>query len=446
MIASTLLGLLPLAAQAMSFSEALARLNDSHHLEITRAKMDAADAQAQTARALGRPTVKLGADYVHLADPVEFDLGRLRDLIHVIDPGLPSIPNLVLQPQNFGIAGATASWPLYTGGRVTAAERAAAAGQEAASAGHELGRDELFVLLVTRSYGLDVAKQSVSVQRGVNANLAVHLDHARALEANGQIPKAERMLAEVALAEGEQAGRQREHAAVLAQSALANLLGLDAPAEISAPPLQIPATPALADMRADALSLHPGLRQLAALQAEAEQGVAAAQGEYLPTLALVGAYQFAAHNLPELTPRWAVGTTLSMPLFDGGSRQGRLSAARAKVDEVAARRASAEDDLRLLVEQRYLALEDARRRIGVAEQTIGLTTESLRMQRVAFAEGVGRSTDVSSAENALANAQLGRLAAQFDATLAYASLMVVVGRRTEAERRFSAGSAQGTTP
>lgn len=446
MIAWTLLSLLSGAAQAMSFSEALARLNDSRQLEITRAKMDAADAQAHTARALGRPTVKLVADQVHLADPVELDLGLLRDVIRVIDPRLPSIPNLVLQPQNFGIAGATVTWPLYTGGRATAARRAAAAGREAASAGHDLSRDELFVLLVARFYGLDVAKRAVGVQRGANVNLAVHLEHARALEANGQIPKAERMLAEVALAEGEQAGREREHAEALARSALANLLGLDAPVEISAPLLQIPATPALTDLQADALSLHPGLRQLAALQAEVEQGVAAARGEYLPTLALVGTYQFATHNLPELTPRWAVGAALSMPLFDGGNRHGRLSAARAKVSEAAALRARAEDDLRLLVEQRYLSLEDARRRTGVAEQTIALTTESLRMQRVAFAEGLGRSVDVSSAENALANAQLALLAAQFDATLTYASLMALVGRRPDAERRFSAAPAQGTTP
>lgn len=427
----------PLCATPLSFQEALVRLERNPSFQASVAQRAGADAAHDAARALRYPHFGLSGVYGRFSDPVEIDLRPLNDLVHRIDPRLPALPNPVLQPERFAFAMATVTWPVFTGGRIDAAQHAAAAGQRGAQAQQDATRDALLFDLVARYHGVTIAERAASVQDGVVESLREHLRNARALEGEGQIAAAERMRAEVALAQAESAQQQRHHALALARAGLANLLGIDPQIEPVTALAEPPPPEAQANLQAAALASHPVLQQVAALAQQAEQGVRAARAEYLPTIAIVGGYKIYSYQLPELIPEWTVGVNLTMPLFDGGARRAKVFGARAKLDEAQALQREAEDRIRLLVQERYLAQDDARRRLDVAVRTQALASESLRLQKVAFREGVGRSVDVVDAENALATARLARLAARYDSALAWTALMLAASRRSEVERVFS---------
>lgn len=427
----------PLRAAALSFEQALARLERNPSFEASVAQHASADAAHDAARALRYPQLGLSGFYGRYSDPVEIDLRPLNELLHLIDPRLPTIPNPVLQPERFAFAMATVTWPVFTGGRINAAQRATEAGARGAHAQQDATRDALLFDLVSRYHGVTVAARAAQVQDGVVEGLREHLRNARAFERHGQIAAAERMRAEVALAQAEAAQQQRHHALELARAGLANLLGVDPQVEPVTALAELPPAGAQAELQAAALESHPVLQQSAALTSQAEQGVRAARAEYWPTIVAAGGYELYNYQLPELIPQWTVGVTLTLPLFDGGARRAKVAGARAKLEEAQALQREAEDRIRLLVQERYLAQDDARRRLDVALRTQALAMESLRLQKVAFREGVGRSADVIDAENALATARLARLAARYDSALAWTALMLAAGRRGEVERVFS---------
>lgn len=430
------------ATEPIAFAEALVRLDANPGLAASLARQESAEAARDGARALRYPSIEIGATYARISDPIELDLRRLNGVLQGIDPGLPAIPNPVLQPDTFGVASARLTWPVFTGGRITAANRAAEAGLAAAGAQGDATRDSLLLDLVTRYHGVGVAAQALAVEDGTVDSLRSHLAHAQALEREGQIAKADRMRAEVALAQAETSRQQRSHALDMARAALASLLGMngepDPVTRLGVPP-PLKELPALQD---EALDANPVLRQLDAVVAQAGQGVRAARAEYWPTVAIIGNYEFASYHLPELNPEWGVLAMLKMPLFDGGERRSKVSSATAKLHEAEALRRDGEDKIRLLVRQRWLDCDDASRRVEVAARTVALARESLRMQRLAFDEGEARSIDVVDAENALAKARLGRLAARYDHALAWTALMLAAGRRGEVEREFSRGSTE----
>nr|WP_285222274.1 MULTISPECIES: TolC family protein [unclassified Lysobacter] len=426
-----------LAGKPISFPDAATRIEDHPQLEVREALHQGAQAMRDGARALRYPNIGVAATYARISDPIELDLGLLNLILHDLDPRLPKIPNPVLQPDTFGIAMATITWPIFTGGRISAANEASKAGIIVTEAARDETRDALLLDLVARYHGVGVAMQALAVEEGVVASLREHLRHANSLEANGQIAALDRMRVEVALAQAETSRQQRLHALEIAKAGLASLLSLeddvDPVTQLGTPPR----VEALSSYQSEALQTNPVLRQIAAAAEQAEQGVRAAHGEYWPTVALVGGYELESYHLPELVPEWTVGVTVAMPLFDGGARRSRLSMAKSKLLEAQALHRDGRNKIRLIIQQRYLDCEDAIRRVDVATRTVALARESLRMQRIAFAEGETRSIDVVDAENALATARLGRLAARYDHALAWATLMLASGHRDEVVRVFS---------
>lgn len=436
---ATIIGLavsMPAATEPLSFANAADRLSLTPTQRAAESQVSQAQAQSEAAKGLGRPTIDLAAQAVRTKDPIEVDFAPLNAMLQELLPGAIPLPNPVLQQDFFTAAEATLRWPLFAGGRITAAREAAHLGATAAQWGTTVANDALFAELLMRYYAVTVAQQAVDVQQELVDGLRLHDRNARSLYENDQISRTERMVAEVALAQGEQSLLSRKHALSLAQSALANLLSLTTPldpiTELTVPRLE----ESLGALQAAAETSNPGLKQLGSLRAQAEQGVDAAKGNYLPTVELVGVYRLASHQLPELLPRWVAGINVSVPVFDGGVRRSRVGEARAKLSEAGALHDKASQEVRLLVEQRYLAYQDAIARIEVSDRTITLTGDTLRSERLAFTEGVGRSADVIDAENAAAGAKLERLAARYEAAVAYGTLMLAAGHREQAENYF----------
>ena len=417
------------AADSMSFAEAMERLESSSHV-LEAARLELAQARSELDQARGRrlPTVSLEGRATRLDSPLDIELSDvLPGFGGLLPPGLAPVRYEIQSEQFYNLA-LQARMPLYTGGRISAGVAAGQAGAEAGEAAVAATRARLHELLVQRYFGLSLAGEAVKVRSATVVGLARHLDDALRLEEEGLIARAERLRANVALAEAQRDLRTAEEQYALAGAALAALLTLPGPPSPGTPIPPPPESPELAELTDQAMADNPTLDELRSREAQAEAAVRAERGGFMPTLGAFGRREIYTGDLTLLDPDWAVGLVAEWTLFDGFQRRARLDQAAARSDRVTALRADAERQIELLLRQRHEQLVAALARLDSFAATRELAEESLRAQQRAFEEGLASSLDVIDAELALSRVRLGELDARLQAWNALAGLYSASGQ------------------
>lgn len=417
----------------LSLSEALATQARRHEL------LQAADAQVRqreqeraAAHTLYYPRVDVHLRATRIDAPITIDLSPIRDAMLALHPQVPGalVPpfRTTVQDETFWKADVRAAWPLFTGGRVPAANAAATARVDEALAERRLTQGTLAVELVRRYFGLRLARAATAVRAQVVEGMSRHVFDATRLEQEGLIARVERLSAEVALAEAERQHRRARDEEALAGLALAATLSLDTPPDPSTPLFVARDLDPVAVFRERAHAAHPALARLdtqARLAAQAERAEA---GKRWPEVYAFGLRELHEGDLTILEPAWAVGLGASWTLFDGGERARRTAAAREQAARVAAMHARVRRDLATLVEAKYREVRRARDQFDTLHAMLGLADEHLRVRSRAFEEGLATSLEVVDARLALARAQLERLVAAYDYDVALAELLEASGQ------------------
>jgi outer membrane protein TolC len=138
--------------------------------------------------------------------------------------------------------------------------------------------------------------------------------------------------------------------------------------------------------------------------------------QFLPTVTASStvAYSNVYAGIPgDATTTWNILGILSVPLWDGGLRYGSLRQTRALEDE-------ALQNLEALRRQAIIQVEQARRDVGVAEQSRvvaaaarALAAETDRLTRVGYIEGQGTSLELVLAAAALREADINLALSDF---------------------------------
>jgi outer membrane protein TolC len=416
----------------MTFSEAARRMKSAHSsLKAADAEVRAREEGVRTAKGFRLPRVDLGASYLALDRPIEMDMGPVNDIVHLINPQL-HVSNVVLFNQHTLQATLGASWTLLAEGKIDAANQASAALLEDARQLRRLAEEGLLAELVKRYFSLRLALEARDVRASVQAGVTRHRDHARRMEEEGILSRAERLHAEVALAEAQRQLKGAEQDVLLARAALANLLALsDDQALLLAPatPLFVVRDlPPLEEFRQGALLKNPNLGRLAAQKNLAAAGLSAAKGSWLPGVKVFGMRELYLADLTFVVPHWVVGAAATFPVFDGFSREHQIAAAREQSTRVAELDNQARRDIALLVEKNYREVLKAREQFDALESSLALGEESLRIRRRAFEEGIGTSLEVVDAQLSLSRAHLERLKAAWEADVALALLLEASGQ------------------
>ncbi|WP_310571908.1 TolC family protein [Gemmatimonas sp.] len=435
--AAVLIALLTVAAtsasaQSLSYTEALQRVQDANErIRSAGAGVDRARADRDAARGRRLPEVSVAGRSTRIDDDIVIDLDPIRQVILGLHPTVPSaaIPSFtqVVQRERFNNLTLNASVPLFSGGRISAGIRAANAGIDVAREQERGTRHEVATELAQRYFGLQLANENRLTREVTRDNMAQHVERARSLERNGQIARAERLRAEVALADTERDLQQAVREQRMASLALASTISSDTAIVPTTPLFRVGDIAPVDSFQAIAEKTSPILARLAAEQARAREATRAARGELLPTVGAFLQRELYTKDLTLLQPTWATGVALSVPVFQGGQRLNRIEAAHAVVRQVDFMRTRARRDIALLTASRYELVQQARDQLVSLEATQALAEESLRAQRVAFAAGLATSLDVVDAEQALARVRLGMLKARYDADIALAGLLEAAG-------------------
>jgi outer membrane protein TolC len=432
----------------LSFGDARARARaGNEQLLAARAEARQREEERKAARGLYFPTVSFDPLYTHLGDEILLDLNPIRDVILTLHPNVPParVPSFeeTLFKQDMLRLPLTARWPLFTGGRIRAANRAAEARIRDAEAQTRQTEEGVLRSLVRAYFGLRLALEEKAVRADVLAGLEQHVRDARRLEEEGLIAKVERLNAEVARAEADRQLMRAAHDVEIARAALANVIAADEAVGDPATPLFVLQTMEPVErFQEKAAASHPALDRLAAQKALAGEAVAAGKGAFFPEVFAYGLYELRKADLSPIEPEWMAGLGARLEIFDGGARSKKLAAARAQKDRVDILDRKLRRDLGTLVERQYREAEKAADQYRALEATRALADESLRARTRAFEEGLGTSLEVVDARLAQAKVRLERLAAAYSFDNALAELLEASGQGGEFETMRAAGASE----
>lgn len=177
-------------------------------------------------------------------------------------------------------------------------------------------------------------------------------------------------------------------------------LTLDAPLELTDSLSSIvPDGLALEEGAATARALRdrPDLRAAEEQLRAAQQTVSAIRSERLPSLSVFGDDGVIGKNASRLLPTYTYGIQLSLPVFDGFRREGRIQEQEATARELDVRHRDLEQQAALDVRGALLDLTAARDQVSATRERLRLAEQEVAQARERFRAGVAGNADVVTA-------------------------------------------------
>lgn len=267
----------------------------------------------------------------------------------------------------------------------------------------------------------------------LNANVEraqVLLTLARNQAAAGVATQIDVTRAEALLAQAEQTRMQQQTLVFGSEIALLRLLDLPADRSLQLVDFAVRRTlPAAAASDLAARARRPEFLRVERAIEQSQLEVRAARAGRLPTVGLTGEYGTVAATFGDRDNEtaWLAAATLSVPLFDGWKTRSDLQLALSKQRAQELRKRQVEQ---LIATELRLAHQDASSRlaqISVAEKSLRLADEELRLARSRYEQGVADNREVVEAQNRIALAADGLVEAEYQYNLARLELARVEG-------------------
>ena len=448
---------------SMTFEQARARLDSTSSL--TRAAdygVQAAQAHANVAAGLHRPTVSLDAMLIRYRKTFNLDLSegldRAQQDIGAAIPGLvsnlpgvtPDLASLVEQrlqqalPEIFAALPSdlrlrleetsfrptvTAIQPIYSGGAIPALQRAAQANVALAEARRAEAGELESVNLVRAYFGQVLAAEALKVAIDTRDGFDLHLENARRMEREGVLARAQVLQVEVARDTAQRQVNRAEVEYENAKASLARVVGTEG--------VVTPASPLFVN-RESAGGLYaftdpasPPVARVAQAQAGrdlAEAGADLAASQFRPKVYAFGTYNMNPDDALATEPDWAFGVGMRYTLLSSINRREMVGAARAQASAASSLERQAREDSRLLVTRAYNQTDLARRQFLSLQSSLNAAEENLRVQEIAFREGETTASIVIEARNMLSTAKLQRALTAYEYTLSLAALLAASGQ------------------
>ncbi len=419
------------AAMPLSFSVARDWLYErSDKLKSSEANVRSKQEAENSLKMLGGPTVTL--DAFQIAGQKKIDLGTN---VPISLPGI-SMNMPVGIHEKFSLNGprasATATWPIYTGGQISAKQAASKYAVDEALAQKRSDSEDLDAQLAGHYFGLQLALSLEKLQKSMLAQQDKELAKARKFEKQGVISKLERMSVQVS-----RDNRNREYLkardnAKVARLQLSRLLHEEDFGELSTPlfVLNRPLEP-LKHWVDTALISNPQIAIIQAKADQAAQGVKASKGAWHPKVFAFGTYNFIKHYQSLVEPNWVAGIGVNFTLWDAKDRRASIRSAEATLEQAVAGKAEAINQVKTAVEVAWTRTQNAIEQYKLSSSNVSLALQNLRLKEKSFGEGLSTSLDVTEARNQLLAAEVGRRLAAFDFVSNYAILHAVCGQMSE---------------
>ncbi len=150
--------------------------------------------------------------------------------------------------------------------------------------------------------------------------------------------------------------------------------------------------------------------------------------ERVPSLTGSGDVGVIGNQIPNALTTNNIEILLSVPLFDGGQREGRISENRSLVRLEAIRTRDLEQQVALEVRDALLTLASTQQQVRVAQDGLRLAFQELDLARQRFAVGVATNIEITDAQTSVAQARDNLIDALFNFNASRVNLARAQGR------------------
>jgi len=408
--------LLSSPAQAETLQGALAKAYENNPtLTAARAGQRANDENVAIQKASGLPSVGVSADFQE----------------NLVLPG-----NSFFTPGRTFATGAQLSVPIYQGGAVRNAVRAAKYRVEAGQA--DLRATEASVFAQVVGAYMDVIRDQAIVQLN-QKNVSVLRTNLQATSDRFEIGDLTRTdvaqsEARLALAEGDL--RTAESNLIRSRESYIRLVG-DAPTDLQPPP-PLPNLPATAEEAvAIALTTNPDIEAANQRLNASRADIGAAQATRAPRVSatVTGGYNNNLNSIPagnttseNTTTSTIAGVSMTLPIFQGGRASARVRQAQAQTSQAIENYVAVERDVIAQTRGTYAAWQANERVIAATEQAVSANALSLEGVRAENSVGTRSILDILNAEQEYLNTQVQLVSAQRNSYVAAFSLLAAMGK------------------
>ncbi|WP_295321317.1 TolC family outer membrane protein [uncultured Sphingopyxis sp.] len=410
--------LLPAGAEAETLQGALAKAYENNPtLTAARAGQRANDENVPIEKSYGLPDIGTQASYDE----------------NLIVPG-----NSFNAPARSLSAGAQLTVPLYQGGAVRNAVRAAKHRVEAGQA--DLRATEASVFSQVVGAYMDVIRDQAIVQLN-QKNVAVLRTNLQATSDRFEIGDLTRTdvaqsEARLALAEGDL--RTAEANLIASREGYIRLVG-EAPADLEAPP-PLPNLPATAeDAVAVALTSNPDIEAANELVNASKADIGTAKSSRAPKVSAIvnGGYNNYLGSLnsgvpgvsvTQETSSAAAGVQVTLPIFTGGRRSAQVRQAQSRSSQAIEQYVEVERGVIAQTRGAYAAWQANERIIAATRQAVGANALSLEGVRAENSVGTRSILDILNAEQEYLNTQVQLVSAQRNSYVAAFSVLAAMGK------------------
>ena len=153
--------------------------------------------------------------------------------------------------------------------------------------------------------------------------------------------------------------------------------------------------------------------------------------ERVPSFQALGDIGLIGNQIPDMLTTDNVQVLMTVPIFDGGQREGRISESRSLVRQEAINTQDIQYQITLEVRDALLTLHSAKKQVAVAEEGLKLSLTELELARERFAVGVATNIEVTNAQTSVAQARDNVIQGLFTYNAARISLARSQGRLSD---------------
>lgn len=410
------LGALMLAsqAQAETLQGALAKAYENNPtLTAARAGQRANDENVPIQKSAGLPNAGAGVDYNE----------------NLVLPG-----NAFFSPKRTLTVGGQVSVPIYQGGAVRNAVKAAKYRVEAGQA--DLRATEASIFSQTVGAYMDVIRDQAIVQLN-QKNVSVLRTNLQATSDRFEIGDLTRTdvaqsEARLALAEGDL--RTAESNLIASRESYIRLVG-DVPVDLEQPP-QLPGLPATAEEAVGiALNSNPDIEAANQLVNASRADIGVARAERLPKLSATtsAGYNNNLHSVTDTTSENVTNSasaklSLTIPLFQGGRPAALVRQAQSRTSQAIENYVETERSVIAQTRGAYAAWQANERIIAATQQAVGANALSLEGVRAENSVGTRSILDILNAEQEYLNTQVQLVSARRNSYVAAFSVLAAMGK------------------
>ncbi|HDP16359.1 MAG TPA: TolC family protein, partial [Candidatus Omnitrophica bacterium] len=280
--------------------------------------------------------------------------------------------------------------------------------------------------------GLLKARELLSLTKEISKRRNENLELVRLRYEAGREHKGSLLTAEADLAGAEYEVKQAERNIMLSRRELSAEMGLAKPGPVNVAgdfivPPHYGVKPDI-DRLADST---PFLRELMARKEASRHDLKSQKADFLPRIYLNGAVGKTREEWPPGDDTWSFGMTVSLPIFEGGSRISEVKKADSKLRQAEADERSGRDSVLVTLETAWKNLRDAIENVSVRKKFLEATEERARITQAQYETGLISFDNWIIIEDNLVNAKKAFLNAEANMLIAEAYWIQAMGGTLE---------------